>query len=234
MLQNIAIYPYERDVFYREESDDCYSTEAFILQYTTLEVPFEIISALLYGIISAYAIGVKRTVTMLFISSFNAFCITSCGESLGIMFCTLFSHVGFSVNITSIVLSIATVLGGVMSLNIPSVLQAVNHLSPVKYSISNLAPYSMHGRTFTCADKQRLPNGHCPIETGEQVLSLYNLNKDPKINLVALGICVVGYRLVAYTLIKVVRSRTLWKNMRERLSKAQRNTKDPVKDSKST
>ncbi|DAA75043.1 TPA_exp: ABC drug exporter AtrF [Trichophyton benhamiae CBS 112371] len=200
MLQNIAIYPYERDVFYREESDDCYSTEAFILQYTTLEVPFEIISALLYGIISAYAIGVKRTVTMLFVSSFNAFCITSCGESLGIMFCTLFSH-------------------------------AVNHLSPVKYSISNLAPYSMHGRTFICADNQRLPNGHCPIETGEQVLSLYNLDKDPKINLVALGICVVSYRLVAYTLIKVVRSRTVWKNLRGKLSKGQRNTKDTAKDS---
>ncbi|KAM5492213.1 hypothetical protein MaudMau93_001516 [Microsporum audouinii] len=225
MLQNIAIYPYERDVFYREESDDCYSPEAFILQYTTLEVPFEIVSSLLYGIISAYAIGVKRTATMLFVSSFNAFCVTSCGESLGIMFCTLFSHVGFSVNITSIVLSIATVLGGVMSLNIPSVLQAINHLSPVKYSISNLAPYSMNGRTFTCADNQRLPNGHCPIETGKQVLLLYNLDKDPKINLMALGICVIGYRLVAYALIKVVRSRTAWENIRGRFSKSHKSTK---------
>ncbi|KAF3490953.1 ATP-dependent ABC transporter [Arthroderma uncinatum] len=226
MLQNIAIYPYERDVFYREESDDCYSTEAFILQYTTLEVPFEIMSSLIYGVASAYAIGLRRSVKMLFVSSFNAFCITSCGESLGIMFCTLFSHIGFSVNITSIVLSIATVLGGVMSLNIPSVLQAINHLSPVKYSISNLAPYAMRGRMFTCTDDQRLPNGHCPIETGEQVLLLYNLDKDPKINIMALGICVIGYRLVAYALIKVVRSRSIRENLLGKFLKRPNSVKD--------
>ncbi|KAK2841573.1 hypothetical protein FQN49_006125 [Arthroderma sp. PD_2] len=227
MLQNIAIYPYERDVFYREESDDCYSTEAFILQYTTLEIPFEIFSSLIYGVTTAYAIGLRQTVKMLFILSFNAFCIVSCGESLGIMFCTLFSHVGFSVNITSIMLSVATVLSGIMSLNVPSVLQAINHLSPIKYAISNLVPYSMSGRVFTCTDDQRLPNGHCPIETGEQVLSLYNLNKDPVINVMALGLCVIGYRLAAYALMKVVRSRMVWKNLRGKVLKGAKNMNGP-------
>jgi hypothetical protein len=33
-------------------------------------------------------------------------------------------------------------------LNVNDVLQALNHLSPIKYAIANLAPYSMHGQVF--------------------------------------------------------------------------------------
>ncbi|EGE80497.2 ATPase [Blastomyces dermatitidis ATCC 18188] len=214
MLQNIAIYPNERDVFYREQEDNCYSIEAFIVQYTILEVPFEILSSLVFGAFMAFAVGMQRTVKMFLIAAFNCFCIVNCGESLGIMFCTLFSHAGFSVNITSILLSIANILGGVMSLNIPVVIQALNNLSPIKYAVANLAGYSVAGHQFTCSDSQRLPNGHCPIETGEQALRLYNLDKNPEMNLMALGVCTIIYRLVAYGLLRVARSHGFWERVR--------------------
>ncbi|OJD15631.1 hypothetical protein AJ78_04123 [Emergomyces pasteurianus Ep9510] len=216
MLQNIAIYPNERDVFYREQEDNCYSVEAFIVQYTTLEVPFEIFSSLVFGAFMAFAVGMQRTVKMFLIASFNCFCIVNCGESLGIMFCTLFSHAGFSVNVTSILLSFANILGGVMSLNIPTVIQALNNLSPIKYAVANLAGYSVAGHHFTCSDSQRLPNGSCPIETGEQALKLYNLNKNPEMNLMALGICTILYRLVAYGLLRIIRSHGFWEKIRVR------------------
>ena len=217
MLQNIAIYPYERDVFYREESDNCYSVEAFILQYTTLEVPFEVVTSVIFGVMAAYAIDVQRSAKMALITAFNCFCIVSCGESLGIMFCTLFDHVGFSVQITSVLLSISIVMSGIMSLNIPDVLQAINYLSPIKYSVSNMAPYTMDGKTFTCSDAQRLPNGHCPLETGQQVLDLYNQHRDPDISLMALGICAIVYRLIAYVLLRARRSKSAWESIRMKL-----------------
>ncbi|KAJ5434524.1 ABC-2 type transporter [Penicillium cf. griseofulvum] len=215
MLQNIAIYPGERDVFYREEADNCYTASTFILSYTAIEVPFEIISSLIFGALAAFADNLQRTVTMFLISAFNCFCIISCGESVGIMFCTLFSHVGFAVNVTSILLSISTILGGVMSLNVNNVLQALNHLSPIKYAIANLAPYSMHGQVFHCSDAQRLANGSCPVDSGEQVLELYNLDKNGPMNVMALGVCTVIYRLVAYAFIKVIRSHRLMEQWRE-------------------
>ncbi|OAX80691.1 hypothetical protein ACJ72_04968 [Emergomyces africanus] len=214
MLQNIAIYPNERDVFYREQEDNCYSIEAFIVQYTILEVPFEIFSSLVFGVFMAFAVGMRQTVKMFLIAAFNCFCIVNCGESLGIMFCTLFSHAGFSVNITSIILSVANILGGVMSLNIPAVIQALNYLSPIKYAVANLAGYSVTGHHFTCTDSQRLPNGRCPLETGEQALALYNLDKNPEMHLMALGICTIAYRLVAYVLLRITRSRRLWEWIR--------------------
>lgn len=150
---------------------------------------------------------------MFLISAFNCFCIISCGESVGIMFCTLFSHVGFAVNVTSILLSISTILGGVMSLNVNDVLQAINHLSPIKYSIANLAPYAMRDQHFTCTASQLLANGTCPIQTGQQVLQLYNLDKNAPMNVMALGICTIIYRLVAYAMLKVMRE-GFWRRLR--------------------
>ncbi|KAE8324666.1 P-loop containing nucleoside triphosphate hydrolase protein [Aspergillus sergii] len=205
MLQNIAIYPNERDVFYREEADHCYSAETFILQYTTLEVPFEILSSLIFGVLAAYADNLGRSATMFLITTYNCFCIVSCGESLGIMFCTLFSHVGFAVNVTSILLSIANILGGVMSLNVNEVLQGLNHLSPVKYAVANLAPYAMRDQEFVCMAAQRLADGSCPIQNGQQVLQLYNLDKNGAMNVMALGVCTIIYRVVAYGLVKAMR-----------------------------
>ncbi|CAG8123409.1 unnamed protein product [Penicillium salamii] len=215
MLQNIAIYPGEREVFYREEEDNCYSTSTFLLSYTIIEIPSEIIVSLAFGALAAFAVNLQRTATMFLICAFNCFCIISCGESVGIMFCTLFSHVGFAVNITSILLSISTILGGVMSLNIHPVLQALNHLSPIKYVIANLAPYAMHGRKFHCSASQ-LVDGHCPYTSGEQVLDTWNLNKSGPMNVMALGVCTIVYRLVAYALLKAMRSHQLMERWRER------------------
>lgn len=136
----------------------------------------------------------------------NAFCVVNCGESLGIIINTLFDNIGFAVNVTSVVLSIAQIMGEVMSPNIPAFLQVFNHLSPVKWSIGNLAPRMLAGVTFSCTEAQRLPNGQCPVTDGEDVLNIYNLNGNAGWNLPALGICVVVYPMLAF-LLKAKRTR---------------------------
>ncbi|EEA27042.1 hypothetical protein TMatcc_004679 [Talaromyces marneffei ATCC 18224] len=219
MLQNIAVYPPERDVYYREEADHCYSAETFILSYTVLELPFEILASILFGVIAAYAVNMERSVLMFFVAAFNCFAIINAGESLGIVFCTLFDHVGFSVNVTSVILSISTIMGGIMSLNLNKVLQGFNHLSPIKYAVANLAPYSMRNQLFTCTDAERLPNGQCPITSGIQVLDLYNLNTNPGLNVLWLAISVIVYRFLAYVIVKGVRSRGFWERVRRLLSR---------------
>ncbi|CAG7925873.1 unnamed protein product [Penicillium olsonii] len=214
MLQNIAIYPGERDVFYREEEDSCYTSSTFLLSYTVIELPSEVIVSLIFGALAAFASNLKRTTTMFLISSFNCFCIINCGESVGIMFCTLFSHVGFAVNITSVLMSISAILGGVMSLDVHPVLQALNHVSPIKYSIANLAPFSMHAQKFNCTSEQ-LVDGVCVYTSGESVLDLFHLNKDGPMNVMALGVCTIVYRLFAYALLKAMRSHRLMERWRE-------------------
>ena len=210
MLQNVAVYPDEKAVFYREHDDNAYSVEAFFLQYTLAEIPFEVFTSILFAVLTVLAAGLHRTVSLFFIVAFNAFAIVSCGESVGIIFNTLFNHTGFAVNVTSVVLSVAQIMGGVMSLHIPSFLQAFNHLSPIKWAIGNLAPYTLARVNFSCTEDQQLPNGQCPITDGEDVLKLYNLRGNAGLNLMAVGICVVVYRMLAFLILKAKRTRWAW------------------------
>lgn len=105
--------------------------------------------------------------------------------------------------------------GGVLSLSVPSFLQAFNHLSPVKWAIGNMAPYTLRNEKFTCENWQKI-DGQCPITTGQQVLELYKLDKDPEMYLMALGICAVAYRFLAYVVLKCVKERwmgRLWRKV---------------------
>jgi hypothetical protein len=98
-------------------------------------------------------------------------------------------------------------MSGILSINMPAFLSALNYLSPLRYSVRNLAPYSLRDIEFTCDAQQRLPDGSCTISTGAAVLDLYNLNVEPGWQLLALGACALVYRLVAYLLLKTVRTR---------------------------
>jgi ABC-type multidrug transport system ATPase subunit len=213
MLQNTAIYPNERDVFYREDDDGVYSVHAFLAAYTILEVPFEIISCMIFGVLGVIAVDLPRTATLYFVSVFACFGIVSCGESLGIMFNTLFGHTGFAVNIMGVFLALANTMAGILSIDMPELFKAFNYLSPIRYGTRAVAPYSLRDITFTCNDEQRLQNGKCPIETGQQVLELYNFDVDPVVNVACLAACVVVYRLLAWGLLKI--ARTHWKGRKK-------------------
>ncbi|RPA99436.1 P-loop containing nucleoside triphosphate hydrolase protein [Choiromyces venosus 120613-1] len=205
MLQNVALYPLERDVFYREHDDRTYGVTAFFLAYLTNELPSAILTAHLFAALAVFAVGLPRTIIMFYVMTYNTFCIVSCGESLGIFFNTLFRHTGFSVNVTSTILCIAVFMSGIMSIDVPAPLEAFNYLSPLKYATRSLTPYSLDGVVFTCTQSQRLPSGNCPIDTGKQALQLYGLDVDPKWNLVVLAAVTVIYRIVAFAMLKLQR-----------------------------
>lgn len=198
MLQNVAVYPIERSVYASERLDSCYTSTTFLLSYTVLEVPFTAATSLFFGAMSAYAANLQRTPTMVFVLALNCFCVVTCGESLGIIFNTFFSHTGFALNIACIVLTIATMMGGVISLNVPSFLQAWNHLSPLKYQVAAVASFALRGMHFSCREDQMM-DGRCPIETGDDVLVLYRMNsRNANMDLVAVAVCCVAYRSVAF------------------------------------
>lgn len=77
MLQNVAVYPDEKAVFYRELEDGAYGIEAFFCQYTTGEVPFEIVTSFIFAILVDLAAGLPRTATVFFVCFFNCFCKSS-------------------------------------------------------------------------------------------------------------------------------------------------------------
>jgi hypothetical protein len=129
---------------------------------------------------------------------------------------TIGYHTIFEVhaNRPKVFLSFAQTMAGVMSIDMPGILRAFNYLSPLRYAIRNLAPYSLRSIVFTCTEAQKLPNGDCPISTGEQVLDLWNLNTNPTLNIVWVVVVTVLYRLAAWGLLRIYR--THWEGGRTR------------------
>ena len=106
---------------------------------------------------------------------------------------------------------------GLLSVDMPGFLKGINYISPLKYATENLTPYTLRGMTFTCEDFQRLPDGRCPLETGEQVLQLFHMDIDPAPRLGAVVATTVVYRIVAYLVLRLVRTDVggLWRRRRE-------------------
>lgn len=62
---------------------------------------------------------------------------------------------------------------------------------------------SLRGVSFHCSSSQLSADGTCPITTGEQVLSLYNLDVDTLAYILGMVACLIIYRLIAYGLLKL-------------------------------
>lgn len=106
MLSCIAIFPSERNVFYREYVDGDYSALAFFLAYFIIAIPFLVVTALGISALMVFAVGLQPTLSALITFTGVVFCFIFAGECVGVIFCSLFMHVGFSVNIMSVVISI--------------------------------------------------------------------------------------------------------------------------------
>lgn len=227
MLNAIAMYPSERDLYYQESGrDGAYTLASFFFYYGALEVPMELVASVLFALLTVFAVGLPRTAGQLFLMAYAAFCVVSCGESFGILFLTVFSHTGLAVSVMSVVLSISIHLAGVLTTHLDPFLAAVNHASPVKWQVGALLSYSLRGIHFTCTPAQTLADGSCPVTTGEQVLELYRLNVSTATFALALGGVTLGYRLLAYLGLMARHADWLsWMPMKGRLSSASKEKK---------
>jgi len=203
LLQNVGLYPLERDAFYREYADRAYSVNSFFFVYLILEIPFEIASGLLFSLLLV-AVNLQRTVSMYFIIALVSFCMVSCGESLGIVFNTLIADsTGFALNITSSLMSTTIIMAGILSIDMPAFFKGMNYISPANYAAAVMSIKAFTDFEFTCTDAQKLPDGSCPIQTGQEVLDLFNYHTSLSSNIGALIAMTVGYRLIAYAVLRL-------------------------------
>ncbi|KAK0443527.1 P-loop containing nucleoside triphosphate hydrolase protein [Armillaria borealis] len=216
VLQNMAIYPTERDIFYQEHGDDAYSIESFFLAYTILELPLEVVACFTFSALAAIATNLLRTFDMFLVVTLNALCMVNAGESLGIIFNTIFhENPGLALNVVNVILCVMMFMAGLMSADMPAFLQGINKVSPLGYVIRNIMPLAFSGQMFTCDDNQRLYDGSCAVSAGEQVLEMYNMNEDAvPLNLGAVVVTMLVYRFLAYIVVKVAKARfgIQWRN----------------------
>lgn len=200
MLNNLTSYPSQRNFFYHEYHDGVYGVLPFFLSYLTIEVPFEVVSCMIFSCFTGLVTGLPRTFPFFISLSYVAWMICLCGESLGIITNTLFMNAGFAINVVSIILSIGTFMAGLMSLQMGGFLRGINYISPLKYSIGIVLNMAFtENVTFTCDSAQE-----CLLSNGEEVLVQYGLRvENYRFYFVVLFAIAVIYRLIAYLLLRL-------------------------------
>lgn len=195
-INNISVYPMEREYFIADFEDNLYSSHSFLAAYTLAEIPFEIISGLVFSVFIVLVIGLPRTAAMFFTTFFASFIAINCGESIGILFNSLFTSLNVAVNSLANVLIIGIFMAGTMSINMPPFFQAWNWINPMKYAVGVMANLGFKNQSFECGQD-------CLLSTGDDVLTQYNLHANYSGYMGALAVCVVVYRLVGWLAVYV-------------------------------
>lgn len=223
MLSCIAIYPNERNVFYREYVDGYYTARSFVMTYFAIAIPILIVSAFGVSLLMVYAIGINPGNSTAWLAfTYVLFCFMFTGESLGIMFCSVFQHVGFSLNIVSAVITIFSKCNfryfvfcftyyvfcslantaGFFSLSMPLFIVIFSYISPISWGSYILSNIAFEDETFSCTDDEQT-NGSC-LATGDAVLDLYDFNQaQMPLHYIIIGAVTAGYWLLAVIAVRV-------------------------------
>jgi len=201
----VRAVPVERNLFYRERSDGLYSTAAFCVSYMAIEVPFDLLTSLMYSIVTYVVIGLNPIFARFFVYWLVIFLLVFSGESVGLFLCSIFFDIGLANTIAMVFLSLCLLMAGFFRSisTLPLVLRYLNYgliTAPISQVLVINEFYGESG--FTCPGSQALPNGQCPYSTGQQVIDALNFNVDTFWYAVGLACALAAfYRLVAFVLL---------------------------------
>ncbi|RLV93064.1 putative ABC transporter ATP-binding protein/permease [Spathaspora sp. JA1] len=193
LVNNISLYPFERNLFYQEYKDGVYGVSEFGISYLINELPTEIIPSLFFSALIVFACGLPRTAEMYFAMFGTAVISINCGESLGIFVNSCFNHLGVATNVLTVVVMMAIFMGGTMSLHMPMFFKVFNYISPMKYAVAICANLGFTGQVFKCSEGME----ECVFNSGEAVLDYYNLRAHLGAMIGGLIACLVVYRSFA-------------------------------------
>jgi len=145
------------------------------LTYLVIELPFDIVVSIIYAAIFNYVIGFGRLTVSFPYFIFTAFAIIFCGESVGIIFCSIVYEPGFSINLASIVFTIAISMAGFLSINMPVIFQFFNNISFIRYAAEVTAVTALQDAVFECSEAD-IMSGQCKFDNGQQLLDSFGFN----------------------------------------------------------
>lgn len=193
LVNNISLYPSERDVFHQEYKDGTYGPIIFSMAYLFVEIPFEIIPLIIFSALVVFGIGLPRTAGMFFAVFWSSVVCLNTGESLGMIFNSLIMHISAATNVLANLFMVVIFMAGTMSLQMPSLFRALNYLSPIKYVMLIMVNMSFKNQEFSCGMASE-----CSLDSGAAVLQEYGLRAKVGPAFGALTACFFVYRLIAF------------------------------------
>jgi len=202
------IFMTERNTFYREREDKAYDTISFFISFQITEIPIQFFSVCLFTVMTYFTIGLHPGAIHILAFLAVMVCLVLSGESLAMLLSAISFDGGLVLSIGTCVFCLFIVMSGFFSLTISPILKSLNFVSICKSGAYLLTVNEFSGLVLDCTDEQKLPNGECPITSGDQVLSLYGFEKTLWKDYVCVIVSVVvGYRLLAFLLLRFLKKR---------------------------
>ncbi|CUA67200.1 hypothetical protein RSOLAG22IIIB_07262 [Rhizoctonia solani] len=200
LLNCIAIFPKDRDLYFHEyRSSAAYSEATFVIGFTLVALPMEILASLLFTVVTNIGAGMQTSPRIFFEYAFAIFALQSNGESFGIIFACITNSLGLSVSLVSTFITVLVQLSGIISVSIPTWLSDIAYATTMKYAARVISINESIGLELHCPP-ETIQSGECLVQNGQQLLDLLGFSKDLSTNrylgvLIALA---VGYRVFAW------------------------------------
>ena len=123
-------------------------------------------------------VGLNLTPETYFSDTYAVFLLVATGESIGIAFCSLIDHIGFSISITNSLLGIFVVMSGLMSSKMPLFLDRLNYISPIPYLTRLITVNEFNSNTIIECTAEEVASQLCFYTNGSQVLSVLTSNEN--------------------------------------------------------
>ncbi|KAJ1301061.1 hypothetical protein OPQ81_003479 [Rhizoctonia solani] len=152
LLNCIAIFPKDRDLYFHEyRSSAAYSEATFVLGFTLVALPMEILASLLFTVVTNIGAGMQTSPRIFFEYSFAIFALQSNGESFGIIFASITNSLGLSVSLVSTFITVLVQLSGIISVSIPTWLSDIAYATTMKYAARVIAPTAYSPGSSSCS-----------------------------------------------------------------------------------
>ncbi|KAJ7456457.1 P-loop containing nucleoside triphosphate hydrolase protein [Mycena latifolia] len=208
LISGIAVFPQDRQLFMHEyRSSAAYSCTTLILAYSLMEIPFQFLAALLYGVFMNVAVGMQTSPRIYFEYVVTIWALQSFGESIAVIFASFFDAMGIAVSLVSTTLSMVVQFSGILSLSVPYWLQIIAWGTPLKPTQRMQFINECQGLRFHCSEAD-VSAGICTAQTGEQLLQLYSFDDHNTAKFAGIAVAVaIAWRFLAWAALRARMSR---------------------------
>lgn len=217
-IQNvILIFPDERPVFLREVNNNMYKTAPYFWAKIISELPFSILTPVLFGVIVYYAIGYNPNADNFMMFLFILILIYNASSGYSLIISASFSDKQLAVTLTPVLIIPFMLFAGffVSSDNIPVFLKEFEYLSIFKYGYESLMHNQFDMYKEDEVDKCDTPKGvTCSFCTYDcwcmdecDPLSQIDANSKLSTSMIALGAIYFGCYMIAWGILTCLSSK---------------------------
>jgi hypothetical protein len=206
---SILLFPPERAVVIRERASGTYRTSAYFFAKSLCEIPVGLLYPTIYVIITYWMTGMQANFGKFLLHLLVVYLLVMVAEGMGYAFSTAFRDISKAFSASTVVFILFMVIGGfyVPESLIPSWMEWIVYLSPIKYSYLLLSKIEFSGVEFQCfgPSQTSYPNMCSSAEqafSGTEALEAADVTGSTAVGIGVLFLFVLAYRTLAFILFR--------------------------------